>query len=137
MKKIPSLFRKKYTAKKLEKKMRTNTFTLDDYLAQFETMKKMGGIKNLLAMLPQNALGGKMKLNEDSLDEKKLLSTKAVIQSMTMKERENPAIINSSRKQRIANGSGTSVQEVNRVLKQFEQTKVMMKQMKNNKMFKF
>ena len=63
--------------------------------------------------------------------------TKAIIQSMTAKERENPQIINSSRKMRIATGSGTSVQEVNRLLKQFEQTKIMMKQMKNNKMFRF
>ena len=62
---------------------------------------------------------------------------KAIIQSMTKKERDNPSIINFSRKTRIANGSGTSVQEVNKLLKQFEQTKQMMKQMKNNKMFKF
>ena len=66
-----------------------------------------------------------------------MLSMKAVIQSMTMRERENPQIINSSRKMRIAQGSGTSVQEVNRVLKQFEQTKQMMKQMRGNKMFRF
>ncbi|MBE7087534.1 MAG: signal recognition particle protein [Clostridiales bacterium] len=122
-------------AKKMEKKFRENSFTLDDYLTQFETMKKMGGLKDVLAMLP--GMGGKFKIREEDIDESKMLSMKAIIQSMTMRERENPSIINSSRKQRIALGSGTSVQEVNRVLKQFEQTKIMMKQMKNNKMFRF
>ena len=122
-------------AKKMEKKFRENSFTLDDYLAQFDTMKKMGGIKDILAMLP--GMGSKFKINEADIDEKKMARTKAIIQSMTMYERENPQVINSSRKNRIAKGSGTSVQEVNRLLKQFEQTKQMMKQMKNNKMFRF
>ncbi len=122
-------------AKKLEEKFRKNSFTLDDYLMQFETMKKMGGIKDILAMLP--GMGSKFKISENDIDEKKIARTKAIIQSMTMYERENPQAINSSRKTRIAKGSGTSVQEVNKLLKQFEQTKVMMKQMKNNKMFKF
>jgi signal recognition particle subunit SRP54 len=108
----------------MEKKFRENSFTLDDYLVQFETMKKMGGIRDVLAMLP--GMGGKFKIREEDIDEKKMLTMKAIIQSMTMKERENPSIINSSRKNRIAKGSGTSVQEVNRVLKQFEQTKMMM-----------
>ena len=121
-------------AKKMEKKFRENSFTLEDYLEQFETMKKMGGLKDVLSMLPGM---GKFKVREEDIDEKKIISMKAVIQSMTRRERENPQIINASRKQRIANGSGTSVQEVNRVLKQFEQTKQMMKQMKNNKLFKF
>ena len=123
-------------AKKMEKKFRENSFTLSDYLTQFEAMKKMGGLKDVLSMLP-GGMGGKFKIKEEDVDEKKMLSMKAVIQSMTVKERENPSVINSSRKQRIANGSGTSVQEVNRVLRQFEQTKQMMKQMKNNKMFRF
>ena len=92
-------------------------------------------IKDIISMLP--GLGGKFKIKDEDIDEKKILTVKAVIQSMTMRERENPSIINSSRKNRIAQGSGTSVQEVNRVLKQFEQTKLMMKQMKNNKMFRF
>ncbi len=122
-------------AKKLEEKFRKNSFTLDDYLMQFEAMKKMGGIKDIIAMLP--GMGNKFKINENDIDENKIARTKAIIQSMTMYERENPQIINSSRKTRIAKGSGTSVQEVNKLLKQFEQTKVMMKQMKNNKMFKF
>lgn len=120
-------------AKKLEKKFRENSFTLDDYLAQFETMNKMGGIKNILSMLPENALGGKVKFSDADVDEKKLYTMKAIIQSMTMKERENPQIINSSRKTRIAKGSGTTVQDVNKLLKQFEQSKLMMKQMKNKK----
>ena len=122
-------------AKKMEKKFRENSFTLDDYLTQFETMNKMGGIKDVLAMLP--GMGSKIKISDADIDEKKIARTKAIIQSMTMYERENPSVINSSRKNRIANGSGTSVQEVNRLLKQFEQTKIMMKQMKNNKMFRF
>ncbi len=122
-------------AKKMEEKFRKNSFTLDDFLTQFETMNKMGGIRNIIGMLP--GLGGKFKVREEDIDEKRMITMKAVIQSMTMKERENPQIINSSRKNRIAKGSGTSVQEVNRVLKQFEQTKQMMKQMKGNKMFRF
>ena len=122
-------------AKKMEKKFRQNSFTLEDYLEQFETMNKMGGIKDIIAMLP--GMGSKLKISESDIDEKKMYMMKAIIQSMTPKERENPSIINSSRKNRIAKGSGTSVQEVNRVLKQFEQTKIMMKQMKNNKMFRF
>ena len=121
-------------AKKLEKKFRENSFTLADFLDQFETLHKMGGIKDMLSMLP--GMGSKFKVKEEDIDEKKILSMKAVIQSMTQKERINPQIINSSRKLRIAKGSGTSVQEVNRVLKQFEQTKQMMKQMRGNKMFK-
>ncbi|MBO7345922.1 MAG: signal recognition particle protein [Clostridia bacterium] len=122
-------------AKKMEKKFRENSFTLDDYLTQFETMNKMGGIKDVLAMLP--GMGGKFKIREEDIDEKQMLRTKAIIQSMTMYERENPSVINSSRKNRIAKGSGTTIQEVNRLLKQFEQTKQMMKQMKNNRMFRF
>lgn len=123
------------TAKKMEKKFRENSFTLDDYLSQFEAMKKMGGLKNVMSMLP--GMGGKLKISDGDVDEAKLVTMKAIIQSMTMKERENPQIINSSRKQRIAKGSGKTVQDVNKVLKQFEQTKQMMKQMKNNKMFRF
>ena len=122
-------------AKKMATKFRENSFTLEDFLVQFETMNKMGGLKDVLSMLP--GMGAKVKIREEDIDEKRMISMKAIIQSMTKKERLNPQIINSSRKQRIAKGSGTSVQEVNRVLKQFEQTKMMMKQMKNNKMFRF
>ncbi len=122
-------------ARKMEKKFRENSFTLEDFLAQFETMNKMGGIRSILSMMP--GMGSKFKIREEDIDEKKMLSMKAVISSMTRQERLNPSIINSSRKNRIAKGSGTSVQEVNRVLRQFEQSKQMMKQMRNNKMFKF
>ncbi len=121
-------------ARKMEKKFRENSFTLNDFLVQMETMKRMGGLSSVISMLP--GMGTKFKVNEGDIDEKKIITMKAIIQSMTMRERENPQIINSSRKNRIANGSGTSVQEVNRVLKQFEQMKVMMKQMKNNKFFR-
>ena len=114
-------------AKELEKKMRENTFTLTDYLSQFETLKKMGGANALLAMLPG---AGKYKVKEGDFDEKKIERIRAIILSMTPKERDNPQIINSSRKRRIALGSGTTVQDINQLLKQFEQTKVMMKQMK-------
>lgn len=122
-------------AKKMERKIKENSFTLDDFLTQFETMNKMGGLRNVISMLP--GMGTKMRIREEDIDESRMLTMKAIIQSMTMRERENPSIINASRKTRIANGSGTSVQEVNRILKQFEQTKLMMKQMKNKKMFRF
>ena len=122
-------------AKKMEKKFRENSFTLEDYLTQFDTMKKMGGLSSVLSMMP--GMGSKFKINEGDIDESKFIPMRAIIQSMTKRERENPQIINASRKIRIANGSGTSVQEVNRLLKQFEQTKQMMKQMKNNRMFRF
>lgn len=122
-------------ARKMEKKLKENSFTLEDYLTQFETMNKMGGIRDILAMMP--GMGSKFKIREEDIDEGKMLTMKAIIQSMTLKERLNPNVINASRKQRIALGSGTSVQEVNKLLKQFEQTKQLMKQMKNNKSFRF
>ena len=116
-------------AKEMERKMRENSFTLTDYLDQFEALKKMGGASALIGMLP----GSKLKLKEGDLDEKKMERTRAIILSMTKKERDNPQIINSSRKRRIALGSGTTVQEINQLLKQFEQTKLLMKQMKSGK----
>lgn len=116
-------------AKKMQKKMLENSFTLEDYLVQFENMKKMGGAQALLAMMP--GMGGRIK--EADIDEKKMERTKAIILSMTKKERNDPSIINSSRKKRIALGSGTSVQEINQLLKQFEQTKQVMKQLKGGK----
>lgn len=116
-------------AKAMQKKMLENTFTLEDYLEQFESMKKMGGAQALLAMMP--GMGGKVKA--DDIDEKKIEKTKAIILSMTKKERVDPSIINSSRRKRIAAGSGTSVQEVNQLLKQFDQTKQLMKQFKNGR----
>lgn len=116
-------------AKAMQKKMLENTFTLEDYLVQFESMKKMGGAQALLQMMP--GMGGKVKAED--VDEKKIERTKAIIQSMTKRERVEPAIINSSRKKRIAAGSGTSVQEINQLLKQFEQTKQLMKQLRSGK----
>ena len=116
-------------AKAMQKKMLENTFTLEDYLVQFESMKKMGGAQAILAMMP--GMGGKLKA--DDIDEDKIERTKAIILSMTKRERVEPAIINSSRKKRIAAGSGTSVQEINELLKQFEQTKQVMKQLKSGK----
>ena len=118
-------------AKELERKMRDASFTLTDYLQQFEALKKMGGAGALVAMLPG---AGKLKISEKDLDEKRIERTKAMILSMTPKERDNPQIIESKRKRRIALGSGTSVQEVNQLLKQFEQTKQLMKQFKGGKM---
>lgn len=117
-------------AKEMERKMREASFTLTDYLTQFETLKKMGGAGALMNMLPG---AGKLKIKEGDVDEKRIERTKAMILSMTPKERENPQIINSSRKKRIASGSGTSVQEINQLLKQFEQTKALMKQFKGGK----
>lgn len=121
-------------AKKMEKKMRENSFDLDDYIEQIDMLKKMGGAAGLLQMLPGM---GKMKIREEDIDENAIYRTKAIIQSMTMKERKDPSILNYSRKTRIANGSGTSLQEINKLLKQFEQTKQLMKQMKNGKKLPF
>ncbi len=117
-------------AKELERKMRENSFTLTDYLAQFDALKKMGGAGALMNMLPG---AGKLRLREEDIDERRIERVKAIILSMTPRERDNPQIINSSRKRRIALGSGTSVQEVNQLLKQFEQTKELMKRMKGGK----
>lgn len=116
-------------AKEMEKKFRENSFTFEDYLMQLESIKKMGNIKDVLAMIP--GLGSKIK-NLD-IDERQLAVNKAIIQSMTPAERRNPEIIKASRRQRIANGSGTSIQQVNQLLKQFEQSKEMFKQMRSGK----
>lgn len=126
-------------AKKMEKKLRENSFTLSDYLEQFETVQKMGGVGSLMSMLPQHMLlkGKNVKIDENAVNEERIKRTKAIILSMTKKERENPQILNYSRKMRIVNGSGTTIQEVNQLLKQFEQSKQMMKQMKNGKFNRF
>lgn len=121
-------------AKKMEKKLRDMSFTFEDYLEQMETMKKMGGLADILSMVPGF---NRAKINPKDLDESKLDGIKAIIYSMTPRERRDPSIINSSRKIRIAKGAGKDVQDVNRLLKQFEQTKQMMKQLKNNKRFQF
>ena len=117
-------------AKKMQQKMMANTFTLSDYLEQFAMMKKMGGASAMLSMFPG---AGKLKVDEKDIDEKRIERTKAIILSMTKQERDNPSIIDSRRKRRIASGSGTTVQEINQLLKQFEQTKMLMKQLKGGK----
>ncbi|MFB1098520.1 MULTISPECIES: signal recognition particle protein [Bacillaceae] len=116
-------------ARDLEEKMRSMSFTFDDFLEQMSQVKKMGPLGDLLDMLPG---AGKMKgMKNVQLDEKQLVYVEAIIQSMTRKERQEPSLINASRKKRIAKGSGRSVSEVNRLLKQFEDMKKMMKQMTN------
>ncbi len=121
---------KEEDAKKLEKKLKENNFDLNDYLDQIDMLKKMGGASAVMSMMPGM---GKLKVNEGDIDEKEIYRTKAIIQSMTLKERRNPQILNYSRKMRIAKGSGTSLQQINNLLKQYEQVKLMIKQMKNGK----
>ncbi|RHW36430.1 signal recognition particle protein [Neobacillus notoginsengisoli] len=114
-------------ARELEQKMRTASFTLDDFLDQLGQVRNMGPLEDILKMLPgANKIKG---LNNVSIDEKQIAHVEAIIRSMTPKEKEHPEIINSKRKQRIAKGSGRTVPEVNRLLKQFEDMKKMMKQM--------
>lgn len=112
-------------AMELEKKIRTQSFTFEDFLDQLQQMKKMGPLSSLLEMIP-GMNSGKMKGLQ--VDDKEMGRTEAIIHSMTKKERVDPNIINANRRKRIAAGSGTSVQEVNKLLKNFEQTKKMMKQ---------
>ncbi|MCP8970161.1 signal recognition particle protein [Ectobacillus ponti] len=114
-------------AKELEQKMRTQSFTLDDFLDQLGQVRKLGPLDELLGMLPgANKIKG---LKDVQVDEKQIGRVEAIIRSMTMAERENPDILNASRKRRIAKGSGTTVPELNRLLKQFEEMKKMMKMM--------
>ena len=114
-------------AREIEQKMRKAQFGFDDYLESMNQMKKMGGISSVLSMLP--GVGGKMKDLESMVDEKDMARKEAMIYSMTPAERANPDLLNPSRKNRIAKGAGVSVAEVNRFVKQFEQTRKMMKQM--------
>ena len=115
-------------AKELEKKMREQTFSLDDFLEQMRQLKKMGNLEQLIAMIPGVNAGS---LKNAQLDESQMAKTEAIILSMTKQERLRPDIINGSRRKRIANGSGTSVEDVNKLLKQFDQMKKMMKQFSN------
>lgn len=116
-------------AKEMEEKMRTMSFTFDDFLEQMGQVKKMGPLEDILSMLPG---ANKMKgMKNVQLDEKQLVYVEAIIQSMTKEERQDPSIMNASRKKRIARGSGTNVSQVNRLLKQFNDMKKMMKQMTN------
>jgi len=117
-------------AKKLEKKIREATFTLEDFLSQMQQIKKMGPISQVIGMLP----GVGSQLKNIPIDDKQIARVEAIVLSMTPKERNNPDIINASRKKRIAAGCGMQVQDVNRLLKQFEDMKKMMKQFSKGKM---
>lgn len=115
--------------KRIEQNFRQNSFTFEDYLLQMDQIKKMGNLKDLLGMIP----GLSNKISAIDIDEKQLVKNRAIIQSMTKKERLNPDMIKASHKKRIAKGSGTSIQDINSLLKQFEQTKELIKQMKGKK----
>lgn len=117
-------------AKKLEKKIRKNQFDFNDFYNQIQQIKKMGNIKDLAAMIP----GVGKAIRDVDIPEDAFKGVEAIIQSMTPKERTNPAILNTSRRQRIAKGSGTNIQEVNKLIKQFDQTRKMMQMMTGNKM---
>lgn len=110
-------------AEKLKRKLAKDLFTFDDFLKQIHQIKKMGNIKDLAGMIP----GMGKALKDVDMDDDSFKSIEAIIQSMTLEERENPAILNGSRRKRIALGSGTTVQEVNQLVKQFDETKKMMK----------
>ena len=110
------------------KKIQSGKMDLEDFLSQLKQIRKLGPLENLIKLLPG---ARKLGLNNISINPKEFAKLEAIISSMTLKERKNPDIIKASRKQRIANGSGTSVQEVNKLLNQFEQMKKMMKMMKN------
>ena len=118
-------------AKALERKMREASFTLSDYLSQLDKMKKMGSLASMIKMIP--GLSSKIGNQDLSVDEEKIAKTKAIIQSMTPEERDNPDLIKASRKKRIAAGSGVEIQDVNSLLKQFDSTREMMKRMKNGR----
>lgn len=116
-------------AERLQKKMAKNTFDLDDYLTQLESMNKMGSFDKLIEMIP----GAKGQISEDDINLKEIEVEKAIIRSMTRFERENYRVIGPSRRKRIAKGSGTSVSDVNRLLKKFEKSKLIMKKLASNK----
>ena len=119
--------------KKVEENIKKNTFSFEDFLIQFEQIAKIGNLQDIIGMMP-GGLGGKIKASD--IDETKLKKYKAIIQSMTKKERLNPDLIKASNKKRIAEGSATTIQDVNSLMKQFEQTKIMMKNMNNGKLQK-
>ncbi len=114
-------------AREMEKKFKKAEFGFDDYLESMEQMKNMGGLQSVLSMLP--GIGGKMKELESMIDEKDMMHKEAIILSMTPQERSNPSLLNVSRKNRIAKGCGLDISEVNRLVKQFEQARKMMKKM--------
>jgi signal recognition particle subunit SRP54 len=113
-------------AKELERKIRQQEFTLEDFMQQMQQVKNMGPLEDLLGMIP--GIGKQLKGMKGEIDEKELARVEAIIKSMTREERHNPGILNGSRKKRVALGSGTKVQEVNRLLKQFEESRKLMKQ---------
>ncbi|WP_054697237.1 signal recognition particle protein [Syntrophomonas palmitatica] len=113
-------------AREMERKIRQQEFTLEDFLEQMQQVRKMGPLEDLLGMIP--GLGKQLKGMHTQIDEKEMVWVEAIIQSMTPEERRNPVIVNGSRKKRIARGSGTRVQDVNRLLKQFEESRKLMKQ---------
>ena len=117
-------------AAELEEKLRKSRFTLTDYLDQMTQLKNMGSLESLLAMMPGVSPSA---LKDANFDENIIKKTEAIILSMTVAEREKPEIINYSRKMRIAKGSGSTIEEVNRLLKQFDQTNKLMKQFANPK----
>ncbi|WP_319561357.1 signal recognition particle protein [Marispirochaeta sp.] len=116
-------------AEELQKKLQSSTFTLQDYLEQFTRIKKMGSLQSLMEMIP----GMKGNIDEDALNSKEMKREEAIILSMTLQERHNHRIIGPSRRKRIASGSGTSVFDVNRLLKKFDKMRLMMKKMTRNK----
>jgi signal recognition particle subunit SRP54 len=111
-------------ARKVAEKFATDTFTLDDFLKQMQQLRNMGSIKKMMGMLPG---AGQMKQQLDQFDEREIVRTEAIIQSMTKAERTNPKLLNGSRRLRIAKGSGTTVTEVNQLVNRFEQAAKMMK----------
>ena len=115
-------------SKQMMENMKKNKFGFDDYLESMNQMKKLGGISSILGMMPGMG-GAQMKQIEDAMDEKKMAKIEAIILSMTPQERRNPDVINPSRKRRIAKGAGVDISEVNRLVKQFEQSRKLMKQM--------
>ncbi len=119
-------------AEALQEKMRRDQFTLEDFLKQMKQVRKMGPLSGLIGMLP--GMGGLKQLKNAPIDEGELDRVEAIILSMTPQERANPGVINGSRRKRIANGSGTKVQQVNQLVKQFDQMRVLMKSMANGRM---
>ena len=117
-------------ARRLQKKIQKNQFDFNDFMNQIQQIKKMGNLKDLAAMIP----GVGKAIRDVDIDDNAFKGIEAIIQSMTPKERTNPELLNTSRRQRIAKGSGTSIQEVNRLIKQFDQTRKMMKMMTGSKM---
>ena len=121
-------------AKKMAKKLKEASFDLNDFLEQYDKVAQMGNINDLVSMIPG---ANKLKLGSATIDESQIKRNKCIIQSMTAEERSNPKVLNYSRRKRIAAGSGTTVQDVNKLIKQYEQTKDMMKRFGKSKRLPF